>query len=66
MHHGRLGEYAIEIEQAGPAVLRDAKITSHARGHGISLESLVPAGEGGFRGGLVPAGAAATPVAWLT
>ena len=51
MHHGRLGEYAIEIEQAGPAVLRDAKITSYARGHEISLESRRAAEERGLRAG---------------
>lgn len=51
MHHGGLGEYAIEIEQAGPAVLRDAKIakiTSPARGHGISLDSRRTAEESGW------------------
>lgn len=51
MHHGRLGEYAIEIEQAGPAVLRDAKITSYPRRHVISLESGWVAGKGGWLAG---------------
>lgn len=61
MHHGRLGEYAIEIEQARPAVLRDAKITYYARGHGISLESSRAAGERGVAGGLAWAPVAAAP-----
>lgn len=61
MHHGRLGEYAIEIEQARPAVLWDAEITSYARGHGISLESQ-PVGWGeGVAGGLAWAPVAAAP-----
>lgn len=51
MHHGRLGEYAIEIEQARPAVLRDAKITSYAGRHGISLESGRVAGKSGWLAG---------------
>jgi len=61
VHHGRLGEYAIEIEQASPAVLRDAKITIWARRHEISLETRRRAGEGGLQVGLVPARAAGTP-----
>lgn len=49
MHHGRLGEDAIEIEQAGPTVLRDAEITSYPGRHEISLESRGPAEERGSR-----------------
>jgi 8-oxo-dGTP diphosphatase len=56
VHHSRLGEYAIEVEQAGPAVLRDAEITSNAGTHVISLESGRAAEERGW-----PAGWSARP-----
>jgi 8-oxo-dGTP diphosphatase len=48
VHHGCLGEYAVEVEQAGPALRRDTKITSYAHGHAISLESRRAAGESGL------------------